>query len=105
MRPVIFAFALLLAGCHSTMHLGTPSGRVDSVTAGTSVSGGSVEVRSSSGSMAAVLIGLGLFASAVQGDTARRLAGALDKDPNRTVREVDCTQPVDLSGGRNLRCR
>lgn len=96
--------ALLLAGCHSTMHLGTPSGRVDSVPAGTSVSGGSVEVRSNSGPLLGAVIGLGVFAAIVQGDAPLRAVPA-EMDPNRTVREVDCTQPVDLSTGGNLRCR
>ena len=103
MRSALLA-ALFLAGCQSTLHLETaPASRA--VAPGTGTYGGSVEVRSSSGSMAAVLIGLGLFASAVHGDASRRLSAPLEMDPNRTVREVDCTQPVDLSGGGNLRCR
>lgn len=95
--------ALLLAGCQSTLHLGTPSGRVDSVPAGTSVSGGSLEVRGGSGSFVGVLVGLGVFASMVQGEVPLRRASP-EPDPARTVREVDCTQPVEATGG-NLRCR
>lgn len=105
MRTMILAGALLLAGCQSTMHLGTPSGRVDSVTAGTSVSGGAVEARSSSGAFLGAVIGLGVFASVLRGDAPGPVAPPLEMEPNRTVREVDCTQPVDLAGGGNLRCR
>jgi len=103
MRPAVLA-ALFLAGCQSTLHLETAPA-VRAVAPGSGTYGGAVEVRSGSGSMAAALIGLGLFAASVQGDTARRLSAPLEIDPGRTVREVDCTQPVDLSAGANLRCR
>lgn len=61
-------------------------------------------MRSSSGPLLGAVIGLGVFAAIVHGEAPWRQVPA-EMDPNRTVREVDCTRPVDPSAGGNLRCR
>jgi hypothetical protein len=104
MRALLASAVALLAGCQSTLNLDTaPASRI--VAPGTGTYGGAVEVRSVSGSFVGVAIGLGVFASMVQGDASWRRSPPAEMDPNRQVREVDCTQPVDLAAGGNLRCR
>ncbi len=51
---------------------------------------------------AAVLIGLGLAAGAIHG--GERPERPPELDPARTVREQDCTRPLE-DPGANLRCR
>lgn len=104
MRAILAVAVVLLAGCQSTLSLDTaPASRA--VAPGTGTYGGSVEVRSASGSFLGVAIGLGIFASMVQGDTSWHRGPPPQMDPDRKVREVDCTQPFDPAGGGNLRCR
>lgn len=109
-RMFCLAFAAALAGCQSTAHFeSAPAAR--GVAPGGGTYGGSVEVRSGSGSIAAVLITLGIVSLAVHGEpgSLRMLpwssTGApAPMDPDRRVAEQDCTQPVDPAAG-NLRCR
>jgi len=99
--PVVLALGM--AGCASDLHLRTASGNRALPAPGTTNVGGAVEIRSASSSMAAVLVGLGIYALAIQGELppARPAAAALD--PGRSISEQDCTRPIELSG--NLRCR
>ena len=97
------ASLLLLAGCQSALHLeSAPASRT--VAPGGATSGGALEIRTHSGSIVGALIGLGVFATAVQGDATPGRATSPAMDPNRVVRAVDCTRPVEPAGG-NLRCR
>ena len=91
----LIVLSFLLAGCAHTA---------------VSVNGGSVQRTSvvTSGAAAAIVIGTAVIGSTTDsGEPSfsewfwQRPAPAMD--PNRTVSEQDCTQPI--SGSGNLRCR
>ena len=104
MRPaVILAFLLALAGCQSRLQLDSPRG-TPQATPGTQYSGGALDIRAGSGSVAGALIGLGLIAVTIHGGGPERPSATPELDPGRSVREQDCTRPIEPSGG-NLRCR
>lgn len=70
---------------------------------GTSSTGGSVSVQTSSTAFTALLI-MGLFISAAVDDIRAPQPSVQPMDPQRKVVEQDCTKPIDLSLG-NLSCK
>jgi len=98
-RRFCLSLALLLAGCcHADVQIGSSS-------AGLTVQ---------SGSTAGALIGLGFIAGVIHGSgdeytRARTAPFGFDQlappmDDSRSVREQDCTRPIQEPGA-NLRCR
>ena len=72
-------------------------------TSGTSVSGGSVNLQTNSGALAALLI-MGMFIAAAADDIRAPQSQPQPMDPQRKVVEQDCTKPIDPALG-NLRCK
>ena len=104
MRRFLALLCLLaLAGCQSRLHLDSPRGTPQAAP-GTAYSGGALDVRATSGSVAGALIGLGLIAVTIHGGAPDRIRAAPELDPARSINEQDCTRPIAPSGG-NLRCR
>lgn len=102
-RAAFLACLLALAGCQSTLQLDSPRG-TPQATPGTRYSGGALDMRATSGSVAGALIGLGLIAVTIHGGTPDRSSATPALDPARSISEQDCTRPLEPSGG-NLRCR
>lgn len=103
MRAVLLACVLAVSGCASDLHFRTAGGMRAAPVPGSTVTGGAVEIRSPSNSMAAVLLSLGLISVAIHGEAPPLRGGEPPMDPSRSVSEQDCTQPIRLEG--NLRCR
>ena len=66
--------------------------------------GGAFEARSNSGTLAALLITLGLISYSSGNEAISAGAPATELDPRRSISEQDCTRPLEDTGG-NLRCR
>ncbi len=101
MRILLIACVVALSGCSSDLYVRTSAADRTNPSAGGSVSGGAVELRSPMTSLAVMLFGVHLVA---QGQDAVPSAETPALDPGRSVSEQDCTRPVAESGG-NLRCR
>jgi hypothetical protein len=107
MRFLAIAGMLALTGCSSSLYLRSPDVPPGGVLPGQSSIGGSLEVRSASSAAASVLFALGLISITSHGAAPALPVARLPVyplDPQRSIHEQDCTQPIDISGG-NLRCR
>lgn len=104
MRVATLALALLVAGCSTTLQLNSAEVSSGGALSGQSGIGGSLQARSVSSLPASILFVLGLITIAADGPAYAPVFPANPLDPNRSIHEQDCTQPLEIGGG-NLRCR
>ena len=96
--------ASLAAGCgHVRINSNSGGPPVAAPAAGTSVSSGSVGINIRHGSDLSAALALGLLVGIAYGtEHPQRYVPVMD--PSRTVREQDCTKPIE-DWSANLRCR